>query len=1291
MLILGLVLPYLGCVDIMGRTLQGNSMVFGLAVLSFLWLGALWILKHPLLVRARSTIVIFYGIVALSAMILRISAQRGMPVNVFMDYTGPLLIAAALVFITYYSRSLIPAAIAAVILIILFPELKSHFKEEFDNLGWGTGLGSAFSALGLTAACFILRELKFLKNLGEGDLFLGKVPFSLRRFDHTLFTWPIIASALFLICKTDTITFARNLMDNGSLTYNNFVEMPFNTSLALIVTGVCWTLLGVYHRRHRIALAGIHLGWIWMFVGLTCAYYYWAKSPHWTRVALCCAVIIQIRYFFYRFYLQKKLPWVKELLTNQMLYVLRYSSPILTLICIFFVIFIKPGLLCLLGLFTLAQLVWHGIKTRNIFYGICAFFLLWTYLLAWTTPGMENLFARISANLNSTPTIVFLLIIQIVLIALEYRNKYYEKVKPVLAPFMFLGSFIAVALGIYAFAGAMHFTYLFRYEQALILLLVFLTARAHASSPIAATGVLLAYLLVHGFDDNSAPSERIAIILQPLRFSLLGLAFILLGEAGKTLYSKLERLMAGPFRQKFYEQPSSAYFLYPGIAIAVLSALHQSFNPAYRSDPVQTLAPFISAIALGAAAYFRRIRHLFGIAMAFWCLGNIHIVRIYFGDFLMDRGLAQVHLVCLGMAAAMLEASILKTLLKNERVSVYVNRACIVIAMIILASLSINYFVNPNLLEITWTRYAISGTMTLIAGLYFRRASRHPGPGEENATAITEALYHYGVSMTIWCAALMIPWFRTPATALFALGLPVLYFYLNTEIKSAFDKELAARYRHSAATLSFIILALYIFRFSFRMILFPDSPIDLMHYHNSAPVIVLLSIVMFRLRGLGGTSWLAFYGGLALMTGIYFSFTSFPKLSPFCYPVNAAWCAIISSHFWTLLSYERSPVRTAIQRLAEINDESWSNLRRGWGWALLFATQVAMIWGLINCGNAPCMAAPLLLGGASIFIHQGIIKRSSFYYGLAAFEILLALHADFVIKSWLPKEYVIWSVVLIWTVLIGVHENLRRKYEIKRLGGIYFAIAILLMLHIFYHGASSTVGLFAFAFGMLLAAMTPCSSRSAKNLRDTLPAALLLWTPTWLVYFAQGNPKGFEALISAWAVLAAAASFFITGICAKYYQIYLHPEYEKIERPYPSLTDRMLSWMGGSGSRINIFTLCLSLFLISVVELVNYHHGLQRQDFALLLALWIASVFAWHSEGARLKAMAPFFIMILCAFGAFAITRRQIELTWSGFWKSEYDIWATLIVSATTSGLLQFRHFKSREMRIPLTLTLCRF
>ena len=129
MALLALALPYLGCVDMAGRNLHGNTLVFGLAVLSFLWLAMVHWGQSDLLRRARSTVLFAYGAVAVAAMVVRVVMERGRfgetdAVWLALDLCGPVLMAVLLAFAAYHSRSLIPGLMAAVILAVLFPELK---------------------------------------------------------------------------------------------------------------------------------------------------------------------------------------------------------------------------------------------------------------------------------------------------------------------------------------------------------------------------------------------------------------------------------------------------------------------------------------------------------------------------------------------------------------------------------------------------------------------------------------------------------------------------------------------------------------------------------------------------------------------------------------------------------------------------------------------------------------------------------------------------------------------------------------------------------------------------------------------------------------------------------------------------------------------------------------------------------------------------------------------------------------------------------------------------------------
>src|SRR4029079_15988626 len=95
-------LPYLGFADVMGRTLQGNSVVFGLSLLSAFWL-ALQIARPTHMVRgARSSVLLIYGALAMTEMLLRVGFEQGRPDSASagpaaMALAGPLLMAAALV------------------------------------------------------------------------------------------------------------------------------------------------------------------------------------------------------------------------------------------------------------------------------------------------------------------------------------------------------------------------------------------------------------------------------------------------------------------------------------------------------------------------------------------------------------------------------------------------------------------------------------------------------------------------------------------------------------------------------------------------------------------------------------------------------------------------------------------------------------------------------------------------------------------------------------------------------------------------------------------------------------------------------------------------------------------------------------------------------------------------------------------------------------------------------------------------------------------------------------------
>jgi len=1310
MAVLALVLPYVGFVDLAGRTAHHNTMVFGLALLSLVWLGVCRVAQSnrrtegepasaaSLVLDARSTVLWFYGVLALTAMVLRVMLGDTAPAPLwyrdYMDYTGPILIMLALIPATFYSRSLIPAAMAVAVMTILFPELKANLQQSLPWLSWGSGLASAICGLGLVWLCFFLRSWGFLKNLGEGDRFLGSEQFPVRRYDHTLFTWPILMAVVFLIAKVDSWNVVRNELAGG---------IGLKTAIAVGLTGIAWTFLGVYHREHPGARVGVHLGWICALAGISFGYWRKAAEPHWTWPLLMTGLLLQGLYWLYRFRLQATYPWVTVFLAEPTRKVLQTGSGALAVISI----------LCLLGgtgldqmqwlcWFLAAQLVWHGLRKGNQIFGAILFFQVWVALLAATVPGSAPLWERLSVENGLTQTLWLLLAIQFIF---QGRlSNIQERLKPLLWPSFLIASGLAVLLGLAGILDGIHWQALSVTQQGLLLLTLLLTARAQASALIALFGMLLAYVMVHrGLLMAQGNLEaQIELLVSPWRLALLGLSMVLLAQGGRLMQQRKPELLTGPFPQPFFAAPQSGWIYWPAAIFSTVAAVCQTFDPLLRESAAQLAAPYVGAVTFALLAYFWKTNGFFAGAGALLLLGNIHFVRVFGGDAMRDRGLSELHLLCLGIGLTLLEASLLRRSVRAPKAVGMTNLVSIGLAFSILLLLSANYFTEPNLATMSSTRFVISGALAWLAGWYFRRAARQPGPGEEAHVDLCEALYHFGLVLAIWCAALLVPWFRQPLFTLIALGLPVLWFYSRAELGIRAGRAEARRYRNSAAILGFILLGLYVFKGIFHVVLFPGTPISTQYYHYNAPVIFVLGIVLLRLHGLGGTSWLAFYGGLALMTGSYFGLTALPGFSPFDDPIPAAWCALGLGHFWILLSYARSPVRTLIQQIGNLDDLAWHSLRHSWGLCLLVAAQGATLWGIADYSSNTWLVAPLLAGAATILIHQGFVRlaaalpspdastfgrfpTSTFFFVVAAIELTMALHMDFLIPSYLAKEHVIWAILGIWLLLLAAAQLLRDKLPSETIGLPAFALGALVLAHVFYHRPWSNAGLWGVALGALLAAWNPQRNRQTGNAMEKFCAALLLGVPAWLVYFSQApfDERGLEAGLEAWPILAATGVIFLTGLFCRLFPLYLAAGYDALARSRFRLFDLTLNLVRAASTGIYQGTLWVSLLAVGIVQIAHYQDPFAAREIALLTLTEAGLVVAWYFEGKRRESRLAYYLMQIAAVACFASARRQLMLT-TVFWNYEYDVWASLAVSFGLAGAKQVSDLQPRALRVPL-------
>jgi hypothetical protein len=567
------------------------------------------------------------------------------------------------------------------------------------------------------------------------------------------------------------------------------------------------------------------LGWFWMLAAISFGYWQLAKDPHWTWPVLATGLLLQGLYWFYRFLLEPARPWAAALLTEPTRRVLLAASAGLAVCCVGLLLggasFEKVHWLC--G-FLAAQLIWHGLRTRRLVFGTILFFLLEAGLLAATAPGPGPLWERVSVEHSVSPTLWLLVGIQVLFILLERargamtgfgggaagravagepaagvsRAPLAEWLGPVVSPAFLLASGLAVLLGLAGLADGVHGPELLPGQQVLLLAALLLTARAQASALILLPAMLLAYVMVHRnlLAASGSLEAQFEVLLAPWRLAVLALGMVLLTQAGRWAHQRRPAFLAGPFAQPFFTAPWCGWLFWPALLLSGAAAILHAFSPVLREEAGQLWAPYLGALTFALVAWFwRRSLFLAGAGLLL-LLGNIHLARVLGGDFLRGHGLSELHLICLGLGLSLLQASVLRRLPRAAPAISATNRASLGLAGLILGLLSANYFTNPNLLDISPLRFIVSGALAWLAGQYFRRAARHPGPGEEAHRDLCEGLYHFGVVLAIWCAALLAPWFRQPLFTLIALGMPAAYFYLRAELGTRAGLAEARRYRN---------------------------------------------------------------------------------------------------------------------------------------------------------------------------------------------------------------------------------------------------------------------------------------------------------------------------------------------------------------------------------------------------------------------------------------------------------------------------------------------------------------
>lgn len=1276
--VVALAQPYLGLAALDQGRLVAGSLVLGFGALSLAWIALAWLAGPTSIAgRTRSSVCCLYGALAVLTMSL---ANLAPPVEGaaggWASLTGPLLVALALTVATYTSRSLLPAGMASVLLIVLFPEQKGVLADAL-GLSAGSGLGGGLCSLGLVAAAFAVRRVAALRDLQGGDLYLDRWPFPMLRRDQTLFGWPLLASAIYLLIKTQVHVAGRYLAGQA---------IGWEPGVAIALTGLAWTGVAIYLRGQ--SLAGlVQLGYLSVGAGAALAYGAVAEPLTWAGGALLVLASWQLLYAgWLALAWWRGGDWPRRLLVEPYRELLSWAS---AAVAVALGVELGAGgeaslvsglggphaLAALLG----AQLAWLALRERErgVGHGALAWLLLWMVVLdAVADRGAGPLADRLAPSLLALTSISLALVLQVLSLATAHAARALAGLHRPAST----GSAIAVGgIGVWACVALVSGPELGLEARALTVGGLLLTAWAHRCGPLLPLAGALAYGMA-----TQADAEHVSRLWQPSHLGPLALLLAVAGAVLRVFERRSERplLLSGRAPLPWLETPYEPWLSWPAALAALGAAAGQLVDPAWNAAPRELLGPLCGAVALGVIGLQRRQPGALLAAASLLALANIGALRIGWGAALRDRGLTEIQLLAFALGATTVQLSVLRRLLPAAG-GALLRHAQLWAVGTLMALLWANLAVHSQMAD-RWERFAASGVMFALAALFFRAAARERPDDPEAAWFV--ALQQLGVAMALACVALLWPALRAPETAMAALGLPALVFYLRAEL----GRGAAVTQREAASIVSFVMLAMYAGHGLAQLVAYPGEPIVTAAYHTSSPWLLLLGVLMLRLHGLGGTVWLAFYAGLALIVGSFFAVCWLPGLSPFEHPLRAAWVALLLGHLWTVALAERSPIRTLVQRLAALDDPALRELQRPVGVVLLLASQVAAGFGLLELPGNERLLTPLLLGAATLWFHHGWRRRAPLYHACGGVIALLALHAGFLLEpSLIAPQQVVWVLLGGWAALLVAQQlaggELGREHASQAAAGLSLVVG----LHGLYHAPWSEVGLVAVALVALLAALTPVRSRRPSTAEELVAPDLLLLAPAWLALFSQLAPP-FDVASVRWGTLLALAALLATGALARLFQLQLHAAYARSQHR-PRLLDLLLTQLGSAGQ-----TTLDTAARVALVGAAVFHAAVWGEPLAdpmwLTLLLIDAGLIAVAVEAARRPEAGPLrqleaAVSIQLAFGLMLHAARTQGIARLGRWQASYDLWILLGVGLALTAALRRLARSAPSLRVPFAIT----
>ncbi|MCB9892134.1 MAG: hypothetical protein H6833_10840 [Planctomycetes bacterium] len=1277
-----LALPYLGCVDLSARTWHGNTMVFGLAVLSWVWIAWTLRARADFVRGARSTVLWIYGVLAFFGMLARATLEPVTPgdleaFRLFATMTGPVLMAGALVVAAYTSRSLVPGFLAMAILVVLFPELRLRFATELERLGWGAGLGSALSAMSLTGLAFALRAAPFLRMLGAGDRFLGRSAFPWRRHDASLFTFPVTVSVLFLVGRTCTRTYLENLP-----------EPTFAAALAVAISSCVWFLQALYHARRRLAPLLTYVGCIFGLLGLShlvrCMDVRFLTREPFAVVALFLVIVVAV-------YALTRMPALRERASTERVFTtpLVHVSASLSV----FLSVVVGVLLLAKGLGThdvtagvlLSMLVWHAVRTRWAAFGALAFGLAWVWIAGpFAVWHAEPVFHWSIAGLQAS--LVFLTVGLAVFTALERWKVLDARVVALRDPFVHLGccAYFGALLAVFVSLPTTD-----TLPRTLVLLVVatgFLLARAHGTSSLTMLALVVAHVLVLravARMEDFPPFTESRWILKAVPGAML---LVALSFMGAWLERRRPHWIVSP-RVTF---PSEHRWLAGYAWLLVFATLAQRleqgwFGGSFESDPLWLAAPapvgafgarlvlparklifdFQGALVFALVAWrLRRVR-LVIFAVTAWFFASLDAFAFLRALSWSQPNLRELHLLASTALATVLPLLVATHWIRAPRVQRHLRRLTALVLVAFVGFHLERLHLPANITGISSASLTFTGVTWCLFAATLWWFERRPIADMRSWTEVTRPVRAVLTWLATYAFAYALPWIGTPQSSSLALFLvPVAWFVWSTFQRREANAE-PARFAIVMGSLAWwcTYLAPGLHE---TLLLAGARPLeDGVHVH--AGEAIALGLLWMRLGRLAGRTWMACVGACSLFVGIGFLVTWFPLANAERHPfvMAATWCVL--AHAFLLASAWNAPLGRLACALGLRDASSWRSVERGLACFVVLAAHVALVAALASIGSTVWVAPSLALT-ATVFIHAGWRRRAMVFLALGGLESILALHMDLLVTSWITTDTIVWLLLgawFAWLVIESFADERRGGVRTRRslVAGSFFAFCL---AHVLHHRPWTAVGLTAFAGSSLFVLLTPCSRSDDQADEKSAIEHLVLLLPVWFVFFFFVGREPHPLATCFWPWTMAGLAALLTAHVARRMASRATSCVRDVSRP--RLVHRVLARLERDGLAIaNAWTAGLGVAAVVMAIGVGSRTSPERTWLALLALQCGTAYELWKGNVAVRPRTAALAVqgMLLCTLLSLRTFWMQ---THPEHWSPEHDVWALLVLSTLVSG-----------------------